>query len=334
MRCMMMMLTGASAKCSARLVWADSDGKLKLPIADESKDGKDVRIHHFACVDFLTPGTPLPTLKHAPTAAKAVPAGEATTTLRIVFGKLFLEESDWTRASSATKAAVQRWVRGTLKAELHGAVKDAWGFAQETRLGNPAVVGLIRAPVKVVETLLGSSGDGGVFLEPAGREHNVNCMIEWVEGQEKEAWPAMLKRALEAAPLYGAFLGKRQIGLRTEAGTAPVKGFVRYFTMQGTPVEWSDGVVAELVKEQNGIEEAAVVKKTLRKGRAHWMIKAKMSHADADAFQVFVKEGDTEAPLLVPTRDIWTGLLATLSVLRQRTFANGSRRAGALALRP
>ena len=33
--------------------------------------------------------------------------------------------------------------------------------------------------------------------------------------------------------------------------------------MQGTPVEWSDGVVAELVKEQDGIEEAAVVKKKL-----------------------------------------------------------------------
>ena len=200
---------------------------MKLPIAGESKDGKDVRIHHFACVDFLTPGTPLPTLKHAPTAARADPAGEATTTLRIVFGKIFLEQSDWTRASSAPKAAVQRWVRGTLTAELHGVVKDAWGFAQETRLGNPAMVGLIRVPVKVVETLRGSSGDGGVFLEPAGREHNVNCMIEWVEAQEKEAWPAMLKRALEAAPRYGAFLGKRQIGLRTEAaGTAPVKGFV------------------------------------------------------------------------------------------------------------
>ena len=100
---LMMMLTGAGAKCSARLVGVDPDGTLKLPIAGESKDGKDVRIHHFACVDFLTPGTLLPTLKHAPTAAKAVPPGEATTTLRIVFGKLFLEEADWTRASSAPR---------------------------------------------------------------------------------------------------------------------------------------------------------------------------------------------------------------------------------------
>ncbi|CAE7618135.1 unnamed protein product [Symbiodinium sp. CCMP2592] len=267
---------------------ADPDGKLKLPV--ESKDGKDVRILHFACVDFLTPGTPLPTLKNAPAAAKAVPAGEATTTLRTVFGKLFLEESDWTRASSAPKAAVQRWVRGTLKAELHGAVKDAWGFAQETRLRTPAVVGLIRVPVKVVETLLGSSGDGGVFLEPAGQEHNVNCMIEWVGAQETESWPAAFKRALEAARRFGAFLGERQIGLRTEAGTSPVQGFVRYFTMQGTPVEWSDGVVAELVKEQITLTASR------RKGRAHWMIKAKVSHADADAFQIFVKEGNTEAP--------------------------------------
>ena len=70
---MLMMLTSAGAKCSARLVWADPEGKLKLPIAGEGKDNSDVRIHHFAYVDFLSPGTPLPTLKHAPTAAKAVP---------------------------------------------------------------------------------------------------------------------------------------------------------------------------------------------------------------------------------------------------------------------
>ena len=97
--------------------------------------------------------------------------------MRIVFGKPFLEAADWDRASSAPKAAVQRWVRGTLKSDLHGAVKDAWGFAQETRLGSPAVVGLVRVPVKAVETLLGFSGVNGTFLEPAGRDHNVDCAV-------------------------------------------------------------------------------------------------------------------------------------------------------------
>ncbi|CAE7514892.1 unnamed protein product [Symbiodinium sp. CCMP2592] len=287
----MMMLTGAGAKCSARLVWADSEGKLKLPIVGEGKDGNDVRIHHFAYIDFLTPGTPLPALKHAPAAAKAVPTGEATTTMRIVFGKPFLETADWDRASSAPKAAVQRWVRGTLKSDLHGVVKDAWGFAQETRLGSPAVVGLVRVPVKAVETLLSFSGVNGTFLEPAGRDHNVDCTVQWFDTEAQESWPEAFKRSLEAAPRFGAFIGKRQIGLRTEASASSGKGFVRYFSLQGTPVEWSDGLVSMLVQ---GIEEAAVIRKTLKKGRAHWLIKAKVAHTDADAFQIFVKEGEGE----------------------------------------
>ncbi|CAE7741665.1 mrkA [Symbiodinium sp. CCMP2592] len=266
---LMMMLTGAGAKCSARLVWADSEGKLKLPIVGEGKDGNDVRIHHFAYIDFLTPGTPLPTLKHAPAAAKAVPTGEATTTMRIVFGKPFLETADWDRASSAPKAAVQRWVRGTLKSDLHGVVK-------------------------AVETLLSFSGVNGTFLEPAGRDHNVDCAVQWFDTEAKESWPEALKRSLEAAPRFGAFIGKRQIGLRTEASASSGKGFVRYFSLQGTPVEWSDGLVSMLVQEQEGIEEAAVIRKTLRKGRAHWLIKAKVAHTDADAFQIFVKEGEGE----------------------------------------
>ena len=61
---------------------------------------------------------------------------------------------------------------------------------------------------------------------------------------------------------------------------------MRYFSLQGTPVEWSDGLVSMLVQEQEGIEEAAVIRKTLRKGRAPWLIKAKVAHANADAFQV------------------------------------------------
>ncbi|CAE7220717.1 unnamed protein product [Symbiodinium sp. CCMP2592] len=244
---LMMMLTGAGAKCSARLVWADSEGKLKLPIVGEGKDGNDVRIHHFAYIDFLTPGMPLPTLKHAPAAAKAVPTGEATTTMRIVFGKPFLETADWDRASSAPKAAVQRWVRGTLKSDLHGAV----------------------------ETLLSFSGVNGTFLEPAGRDHNVDCTVQWFDTEAKESWLEALKRSLEAAPRFGAFIGKRQIGLRTEASASSGKGFVRYFSLQGTPVEWSDGLVSMLVQEQEGIEEAAVIRKTLRKGEgetSYWML--------------------------------------------------------------
>ena len=184
---LMMMLTGAGAKCSARLVGVDPDGTLKLPIAGESKDGKDVRIHHFACVDFLTPGTLLPTLKHAPTAAKAVPPVRPPPPCALSSGSF-----SWRRLTGPGRPRRQGCRSAMGAGHAQGRVarrrQGCLGLCSGDPFGNPSRGGL--DPRAVVETLLGSSGDGGVFLEPAGREHNVNCMIEWVGAQEKESWPA------------------------------------------------------------------------------------------------------------------------------------------------
>ena len=139
-------------------------------------------VETFAYVDYTTAGVPPPSFKQAAKTAKKVAKETVTTILRVALAKDFVAKEVWTQAMAAPRAAIQKWGREVVKAGSEPFVKDAWGFAKEARLGQPAVVGLIRVPVtKVAEAL--TMGDKGVFVEPASRDDVVQCELGPVEGE-------------------------------------------------------------------------------------------------------------------------------------------------------
>ena len=170
-------------------------------------------------------------------------------------------------------------------------MKDAWGFAEEVRLGRPAVVGLIRVPVSKVAQALTSSGTKGVFVEPASRDDVVKCEVAWLEPLEGETWTQAVDRAKELKPQYGVFLGKRQVGMRRPASR------IRYLALKNTPASWSDDLVRDLVEEQTSLKQVGVYRKHTAKGSATWYFKAR-AEEDAGCF-LKVEDGADTATLWV-----------------------------------
>ena len=291
---LMQMLMGASTQCSARMVWRAADGALKAPV---EVDG-DVRVETFGCVDYTTAGKALPTLKRTPPTPKKVPESPTTTTLRAVFAKEFLAKDAWTKATSTPRVAVQKWCREVQRQGLESFVKDAWGFAQETRLGLPAVVGLIRVPLDKAADILQLSGEKGVFLEPAGRDNAVPCEVQWIEELAGETWAQLLSRAQALKPKYGVFLGKRQVGIRAETATKGPSSRVRFFSVKDTSASWTDELVSELVEEQTPLREVAVHKKISRRSQATWILRARAEDA-SEVYQLQIVEGGVNKSLWV-----------------------------------
>ena len=292
------MLLGAGTKCSARLLWQDSKGGITAPAVTE----EGVAVLHFAHRDYVTAGVALPAIRGAPSSPKKVPATPTTTVMRIVFAKDLVTKDVWSAVARAPRAAVQKWGRGLATGSTESFVKDAWGFAQETRAGMEAVVGLVRVPAARAGEALKASGGGGVFLEPAARDNLVKCGIEWIDTKEDETVSQAVARAKASAPLFGVFLGKRQVGMRVEAEEASQDNRVRFFSMKNTPASWSDDLVKEIIADQTALQQVSVHRKLTRNGRATWFLKAR-SPVEDGCHMLQVADGeDTHTYWMLPVR--------------------------------
>ena len=292
------MFLGAGTQCSARLLWPDAEGGITAPVVTE----EGVSVLHFAHRDYITAGVALPTIKGAPSSPKKVPAIQTTTVMRVVFAKDLVTKDVWAAVARAPRAAVQKWGRDIVQVGTESFVKDAWGFAQEARAGMDAVVGLVRVPAARAGEALKASGGGGVFLEPAGRDNLVKCGIEWIDAKEGETVSQAVARAKASAPLFGVFLGKRQVGMRVEADGASQDNRVRFFSMKNTPASWSDDLVKELIADQTALQQVSVHRKLTRNGRATWFLKAR-SPVEDGCHMLQVADGEaTHTYWMLPAR--------------------------------
>ena len=292
------MLLGAGTKCTARMIWRSATGSFKVPV----ECAGELMVESFAFMDYTTTGTPLPSFKQAAKTAKKVPKEVVTTTLRVALAKDFVAKEVWKQATSAPRAAIQKWGREVAKAGSVAFVKDAWGFAEETRLGNAAVVGLIRVPVDRAAEVLQLSGEQGVFVEPAGRDNVVPCEIEWLDTVDGETWGQAVARAKAQKPKFGVFLGRRQVGMRLEAGSAPRASRIRYFAIKSAPTNWPDELVKEIVEEQTSLKQVVVHRKATQKGRATYYFKARAEEDNA-CYMLQVEDASVTSSLwVVPIR--------------------------------
>ncbi|CAE7340779.1 Cacna1c, partial [Symbiodinium sp. CCMP2456] len=165
----------------------------------------------------------LPKLKGKRTAPQAVKT-EETEVVRVILAKDFAEGKAW-------KEALKGFC-GFVMARL--AVTDAWGAAEERRLG-PVIVGLARVKKSLVASVLGRSGQDGLFVEPTGRTASYG--VAWVE---------------------------------TEAGE-PVE--VRAWRVPAVPRHCDAEVVKEVLEEA-GFAQVTITSRMVRKGTATWFVRA------------------------------------------------------------
>ena len=262
---------------SACVLHRDRKGPLVLPLASGDKV---VTQHVIVCCS----GVAAPSLKSAP---KPTIAPAATTSvLRVVAYRGFVSPQLWQRALPSPRGFVQEWGRLALPLDKQGSIKDAWQFSKHERAADEIVQGLARVATSSVKDLFKASSSQQVFIEPVGRQESTPTVtVSWHRPGPQETWKQLHARLLYEHPAFGLILGNREIGLRhaTAAGATPA----RTWQLTGTPPQWTDEFVRELLLAQTSLAEPAVIRRLVRKGKCSWWLRASAS-AGADAQQVTV----------------------------------------------
>ena len=111
--------------------------------------------------------------------------------------------------------------------------------------------------------------------------------VTWHRPAPKESWKQLHERLLAERPAFGLLLGSREIGLRT----APTAGATPFRTWQiaGTPPQWTDDFVRELLVAQTTLQEPTIIRRLVRIGKCIWWLRASAG-TGADAQQIVVEE--------------------------------------------
>ena len=147
---------------------------------------------------------------------------------------------------------------------------DAWGAAEEARLGE-TIVGLARARSASLAALLARSGQDGIFIEPLGKDPaGPNYGVTWIEKEEAEEPGDYFKRALALKPTHGLVIGRRQLGTRAIVAR---ENQARAWRLTGAPKHWgADSITGVL--EEAGFKEISLNSRMLRRGQCSWSFRA------------------------------------------------------------
>ncbi|CAE7864888.1 Cacna1c [Symbiodinium microadriaticum] len=252
------MIAGGGLQSSVLLAYPHPEGKVRLPYWTAA----GVTMRAAVTKEFPHGTVALPKLKGKRTSTQTVKA-EETEIVRVILAKDLADAKVWKLP-----------------------VTDAWGAAEERRMG-PVIVGLAR--VKVA-TVLGRSGQDGLFVEPTGR--NSDYGVAWVETEAGEAVEDYYRRVAAIKCKWGLVMGRRQIGHRTET---PVAQQVRAWRVPGVPRHWDAEVVKEVL-EEGGFEQISITSRMMRKGTATWFVRAT---GKDDLATISVNEGSDQVELYV-----------------------------------
>ena len=270
------MIRGAELKSSFLIVYPDPEGKQKVPYWK----GAVVTMRPAAGCQVPHGTVPLPTLK-GKKAAKTITT-EASIVVRVIVARDFCSRSEWLAAKKGYRA----FVTGKL------GLMDAWGAAEEARLGE-TIVGLARARSASLAALLGRSGQDGLFIEPVGKDPSrPNYGVTWIDKDEAEESDAYFKRVIALKPKHGVVLGRRQLGTRAEV---ELEKQTRAWRLTGAPKHWGTDSINEVL-EGAGYKEIALSSRMFRRGQCTWFFRAT---AKDEFCLIPVKEGKDELELYV-----------------------------------
>ena len=292
------MVAGGGLQSSVVLAYPHPEGKTRLPFWTEA----GVTMRAAVLKEFPFGTVAVPRLKGKSTSMQTIKA-EETEIVRVILARDLTDEKTWKEAL--------RGFRGFVMARL--AVTDAWGAAEERRLG-PVVVGLARVKKSLIAAALGRSGQDGLFVEPTGRTSSFG--VTWLDTKEGEAVDDYFRRVAAIKSKWGMVMGRRQLGHRTET---PADQQVRSWRVPGAPRHWDAEVVKEILEEA-GFTQVVVTSRMVRKGAATWFVRAA---GKEDLATIGVKEGaETVEIFVLPAQTARRqGFRAPLARERPLTFA-------------
>jgi len=222
--------------------------------------------------------------------------------------KAFASEQTWKDfKSNAAKACVQ-WA-----GSHHVQGVDAFGWMEEQikTTKTTQLFGLLRVPSADVGTLLGRSGQKGIFVEPARRD-TIDARLEWLPRLTKqETDDQYLQRALRGAPAHGMAVFGNRIAWRhakTDGELLP-----RIWCISEVPRDWHSHEASQLLEQ--GFKDITILSHRLHKGTMTFRFRATCLAGDKDLVPLKAQVDDTGSPVV-----LWAALAPA------RTFQSAQRR--------
>ena len=273
-------LVSAQGRHAAWILYRDPAASLAVPMLQGGK----LVTQRVSYLDVQCTGVALPSLKSAP---RPQPAPRMNTCpMRVIASSAAMPKDLWNLATSNPRKFLQEWAIRALPGQHRAAVKDSWGFTQDKRAGSAAAVGLIRIDTAVIVPLLAVSGHFGVYLEPVAHHPAYpTAVVDWHKPSPNETWEQLRLRLDDQKAAYGLVLGAKQLGLRKAPGSGHTPKTL--WQIAGTPVDWSDGFLHELIVSQTSASAPEVLRRQVRGQRCTWWVRASVpGEVDAHCLRV------------------------------------------------
>ncbi|CAE7248649.1 hypothetical protein AK812_SmicGene4922 [Symbiodinium microadriaticum] len=253
--------------------------------------------------------TPDPQGLAAPVKVKSL----QTSLVYVRIPKAFASEQTWKDFKSNAAKACMKWA-----GSHHIQGVDAFGWMEEQikTTKSTQLFGLLRVPTADVGTLLGISGQKGIFVEPARRD-TISVRLEWLPRTTKqESDEQYLQRALRGATAYGLGVFGNRIAWRH----ARVDGEVlpRIWTLSEVPKDWRSHEVNQLLEQ--GFKDITVLSHRLHKGTTTFRFRATCLAGDKDLVPLNAQVDDSGLSVV-----LWAALApARTFQSQQRPLARGN----------
>ena len=212
--------------------------------------------------------------------------------------KAFASEATWKEFKNSAERASIKWASSN-----HVQGIDAFGWVEEQvkQGGGTQLFGLLRVPAADVSTLLGVSGQHGIFAEPAKREA-YRMRVEWIPRlSSAETHAQYLQRALRGAPNLGLAVFGSRIAWRHPI--VPGEVLPRIWCIDNLPSDWHAHEVDQLLAQ--GFKDVKIISHRLVRGYQRYRFRAVCLTGDKDLVPVNAATDDGSICLwatLAPTR--------------------------------
>ena len=258
-------------------------------------------IQVYSASEHLTPD---PQGLAAPVKVKSL----QTSLVYVRIPKAFASEQTWKDFKSNAAKACMKWA-----GSHHIQGVDAFGWMEEQIKATKSaqLFGLLRVSSADVGTLLGISGQKGIFVEPARRD-TISVRLEWLpRATKQESDEQYLQRALRGATAHGLGVFGNRIAWRH----ARVAGEVLppIWTLSEVPKDWHSHEVNQLLEQ--GFKDITVLSRRLHKGTTTFRFRATCLAGDKDLVPLNAQVDDSGSSVV-----LWAALAPA------RTFQSQQRR--------
>ena len=235
-----------------------------------------------------------------------------TSLLYMRIPKIFATDTVWQEFKTGPERASMKWASAH-----HVQGIDAFGWVEEQikNAQGTQLFGILRVPTADVGTLLGVSGQNGVFTEPARKDAH-RFRMEWVSRTSKqETDDHYLQRALRGAPALGLAVFAQRIAWRQPIVDGEVLS--RVWCINNVPKEWHGHELTPVLEQ--GFRDVTWLSHRHQRGTLSFRFRATCLAGDKDLVPLQAKVDDGDPVVL------WAAVAPPRAVqAKQRRLTRGA----------